>query len=168
MSKSMLINNLLGLKGEKAAKAKRSARSVTKTVDYYEEDIHGIAVRIIDTPGFEARDLTREELEALTTLSELTSGKPDHLFHCMSLAGRYDDKDDHVVEKLTEAFGGEIWSHSVLVFTRGDTELTDNNEECKRLLKEFTEDFEKALKKAGVSDVSVKFILSTQDIGPIS
>ena len=165
VGKSTLINNLLGLKGEKAAKAKRSAKSVTKTVDYYEREIHGITVRIIDTPGLEARDLTREqEQEALAKLSEFTNGKPDLLLYCISLVGRFDDKDDRIVVKLTKVFGCEIWRHTVLVLTYGD-ELTDD-EEKEELLEEFTEEFEEALKKAGVSDVPVKSILSTQADGP--
>ena len=61
VGKSTVINNLLGLKGEKAAKAKRGARSVTTNVEYYEEKVHGITVRIIDTPGLEAIDLNSKK-----------------------------------------------------------------------------------------------------------
>ena len=164
VGKSTLINNLLGLK---AAKAEHSARSVTKTVDYYERDIHGVTVRIIDTPGFEARDMTREqEQKAMTTLLELTKGKPDLLLYCISLVSRYDDKDDRIVEKLTRAFGREVWSHAVLVLTFGDTELKGNEEESRKVLQEFTEEFQESLKKAGVSDMPVTFTLLTQSIGP--
>lgn len=161
MGKSTLVNNLLRLKGEKAAKTERSARSVTKNVYYYEKNIHGINVRIIDTPGFESRDLTIEqEREAFEALSELTKGKPDLLLYCISLVNRYDDKDDHIVEKLTKAFGSEIWDHAVLVLTYGDELKGDK--ESRKLLKEFAEEFEESLKKAGVSGVPVIF---TQDIG---
>ena len=164
VGKSTLINNfLLGLKREKAAEAKRSARSVTKNVHYYEEEVHGITLCIINTPGLESRDLTREQ-EALTTLSELTNNKPDLLLYCISLVGGYKDKDDHIVARLTDAFGGEIWRHAILVLTHGD-ELEDDEEENRELLNKFTEEFEKSLEKAGVNDVPVKFILSTQDIG---
>ena len=153
-----LINNfILGLKREKAAEAKRSARSVTKNVHYYEEEVHGITLCIINTPGLESKDLTREqEQEALTTLSELTNNKPDLLLYCISLVGRYDDKDDRIVVRLTDAFGGEIWSHAILVLTHGD-ELEDDEEENRELLNKFTEEFEKSLEKAGVNDVPVKF-----------
>ena len=66
VGKSTVINNLLGLKGEEAAKAKPSARSVTTNVDYYEEVVHGITVHIIDTPGLEAIDLnSKKEQEQL-------------------------------------------------------------------------------------------------------
>ena len=165
VGKSTLINNLLGLKGEEAAKAKRSARSVTKNVDYYEEEVHGITVRIIDTPGLEAQDLNRkEEQEQLATLSLLADEKVDLLLYCISLAGRFQKDDQRIVDKLTKAFGGEIWRHTILVFTRGDTELTDDEEENRELLEEFTEEFEKALKNVGVKDVPVRSSLSTRDV----
>ena len=162
VGKSTLINNLLGLKGDNAAKAKRSARSVTKTVDFYEKKIHGITVRIIDTPGLEAIDLnSKKEQEQLATLSILADEKADLLLYCISLAGRFQKDDQRIVDKLTKAFGSEIWRHTILVFTRGDTELTDDEEENRELLEEFTEEFEKALKNVGVKDVPVRSSLST-------
>ena len=165
--KSTLVNNLLGLKGEKAAKAKFGRKSVTKSVDYYEEKVHGIPVRIIDTPGLDAKDLSSKEVEEeLATLSVLTDGKADLLLYCMRMTDRsdHDDKDERIVAKLTKAFGKEIWRHTILVLTFGDVAL-NQDEEDKDLVEEFTEDFEKALKKAGVNDVPVKSILSAQDIG---
>ena len=159
--KSTLINNLLGLKDKKAAKTKFGRKSVTKHVDYYEGTVHGIGVRIIDTPGLEARDLSsKEEDEELATLSVLTDGKADLLLYCMKLTDRSDYRDERIVMKLTKAFGKEIWKHTVLVLTFGDVVL---DEKDRALLEEFTEDFEEALKKAGISDVPVKSTSSTQD-----
>jgi len=80
MGKSTLLNNLLGLKGEKAAESKPGAKSVAKTVDYYEEEVHGITVRIIDTPGLEAKDLSsEEEEEALVKRQESSLHNSMHL-----------------------------------------------------------------------------------------
>ena len=161
--RSTLINNLLGLKGEKAAKTKFSLVSVTKSVDYYEEEVHGITVRIIDTPGLDAKDLSSKEVEEeLATLSVLTDGKADLLLYCMKMTDRSDVRDERIVMKLTKTFGKEIWKHTILVLTFGDAVL-NQDEEDKDLLEEFTEDFEKTLKKAGVNDVPVKSILSAQD-----
>ena len=165
VGKSTVINNLLGLEGKKAAKAKGGAESVTKSVNYYEEKVHGITVRIIDTPGFEAEDRSsEEERQQLATLSVLTEGKADLLLYCMSLAARF-EKDHHcIVNKLTKAFTKKIWRHTILVLTRGDSELTDDEEDDRQLLEGFTTKFEETLKNAGVSDVPVKSILSTQDV----
>ena len=166
VGKSTVINNLLGLKGKKAAKAKGGAESVTKSVNYYEEKVHGITVRIIDTPGFGAEDRSsEEERQQLATLSVLTEGKADLLLYCMSLAARF-EKDHHcIVNKLSKAFTKEIWMHTILVLTRGDSELTDDEEDDRQLLEGFTTKFEETLKNAGVRDVPVKCILSTQDVG---
>ena len=163
MGKSTLLNNLLGLKGEKAAESKPGAKSVTKTVDYYEEEVHGITVRIIDTPGLEAKDLSsEEEEEALAKLSVLSDGKVDLMLYCMALVGRFEDSDERIVKKLTEAFGKKIWRHAILVLTFGDVVLKQD-EGDRDLLEGFTSKFEEVLKKAGVDDVPVKSILSTQN-----
>ena len=58
----------------------------------------------------------------------------------------------------------EIYS-AVLVLTFGDVVLI-KDEGDRDLLKEFAEDFEEALKKAGTCDITVKCILSTQNIDP--
>ena len=163
--KSTLINNLLGLRGKKAAESKADPKSVTKTVDYYEEEVRGITVRIIDTPGLEAEDLSsKEEQEALEDLSALTDGKADIMLYCMKLTDRADKKDERIVKKLTEAFGEEVWRHTVLVLTFGDAVLNED-EGDRDILERFTNEFEEVLKKADVNDVPVKSILSTQDVG---
>lgn len=163
--KSTLINNLLGLKGKKAAESKASPKSVTKAVDYYEEEVHGFTVRVIDTPGLEAEDLSSQELqEALEDLSALTDGKADIMLYCMKLTDRADKKDECIVKKLTKAFGKEMWRHTVLVLTFGDAVL-NQDEGDRDTLESFTNEFEEVLKKAGVDDVPVKSILSAQDTG---
>ena len=162
VGKSTVLNNLLGLKGENAAAAKSSARSVTKDVKCYEEEKYGVPVRIIDTPGLESKDLTSEEEQE--ALSRMSDENPDLLLYCISLAERFQKDDDRIVEKLTKAFGSEIWSRTVLVLTFGDVKLEGSEEDKREVLENNTEEFEKALKNAGVSDVSVKYMLSTQDI----
>ena len=163
--KSTLINNLLGLRGKKAAESKASPKSVTKAVDYYEEEVHEITVRIIDTPGLEAKDLTsKEEHQTLADLSVFTDGKADIMLYCMRLTDRADEKDERIVKKLTKAFGKEIWRHTVLVLTYGDAVLNQDGGD-QETLEEFANEFEEVLKKAGVDNVPVKSILSAQDAG---
>ena len=168
VGKSTVLNNLLGLKGKKAAVAKSGPRSVTQDVKCYEEEKYGIPVCIIDTPGLESRDLTSEQEQA--ALAKLASyGIPDLLLYCISLADRFQKDDDRIVETLTKTFGteedrGKIWRRAILVLTYGDVKLEGDEKEKRKLLQEYTEDFEKALRKAKVSDVSVKYMLSTKDI----
>ena len=161
--KSTLVKNLRGCKGAEAAKSGR--KSVTRSVSIYEGEIHGlVSLRIIDMPGLEAKDLSsKEEEEELAKLSELTDGKADLLLYCMKMTDRADYRVDRIVKTLTKTFGKEIWRHTILVLTFGDVVL-NQDEEDRDLLEEFTKDFEQALKKAGVSDIPVKSILSTQNI----
>ena len=184
VGKSTLINNLLGLKGEQAAEAKPGAEIVTKSIDYYEEVVHGITVRIIDTPSLEAVDLSHEQKqEALETLSDVTDRKVDLMLYCISLVGGRIPKDDQrIVEKLTNIFGAEIWGHTILVLTYGDVVMANLEQEdqegvthgdvksidqkYRELLVDFTTEFEKILKEAGVRDVAVRSILSSQSDDP--
>ena len=161
--KSTLINNLLGLKGKKAAESKARPKSVTKTIDYFEEEVHGIKVCIIDIPGLEAKDLTsKEEQEILEDLSALTNGKVDIMLYCIKLTDRPDEKDKQIIKKSTKVFGDEIWKHTVLVLTFGDA-ILHQDEGDRDTLEELANEFEEVLKKAGVNDVPVKSILSAQD-----
>ena len=167
VGKSTVINNLLGLKGEKAAEAKFAAEPVTKFVKHYDGKKYRITVSIFDTPGLEAKDVSSEqEQKALATLSLLT--RVDLMLYCISLVGgRISEDDQRVVEKLTQTFGSEIWEHTILVLTHGDvvlsSALTMASDEYKELLEGFTKKFEELLKKAGTRDVPVKSILN---IGP--
>ena len=160
--KSTLINNFLRLRGDKVAKSKASPEFGTKGIDYYEQEVHGIVVRIIDTPGLEAKyRSSKEEWEELATLSVLTDGKADVMLYCMKLTDRADDKDERIVKKLTRAFGKEIWRHTILVLTFGDAVL-NHNEGDRDLLEGFTKEFERFLNKAGINDVPVKSVVSTE------
>ena len=183
VGKSTLINNLLGLKGDKAAEAKPGAEIVTKSMDYYEEVVHGVTVRIIDTPSLEAMDLSSEQKqEASEMLLNLTDREIDLMLYCISLIGGRIPKDDQrIVEKLTNRFGREIWGHTILVLTYGDVAMANLQQEDQEVthgdvksidqkyrepLVDFSTEFEKILKEAGVGDVAVRSILSTQSDGP--
>ena len=156
VGKSTLINNLLGLKGEKAAKVKFSAAPVTRSVDYYEEEVHGITVRIIDTPDLETWDFSSEE-----ALAKITDGKADLMLYCVAMTNRI---DKYVVQKATKAFGKEIWRHTILVLTFGDELRQEGGRDLlEEITEQYTKEFERVLKKAGVDDVPVKSILSAQD-----
>ena len=154
---------MLELKGKKAAESKARPKSVTKTIDYFEEEVHGIKVCIIDIPGLEAKDLTsEEEQEMLEDLSALTKGKADIMLYCMKQTDRPDEKDKQIIKKSTKVFGKEIWKHTVLVLTFGDA-ILHQDEGDRDTLEELANKFEEMLKKAGVNDVPVKSILSAQD-----
>ena len=160
--KSTLVNNLLGLKGEEAAKTKSGRKSVTRSISSYEGEIHElVSLRMIDMPGLKAKDLSgKEEEEELVKLSDLTDGKADLLLYCMKMTDKSDERDERIVMTLTKTFGKEIWRHTILVLTFGDVVLKQDKKD-RSLVEEFTEDFEKALKKVGVIDVPVTSILST-------
>ena len=79
----------------------------------------------------------------------------------MKLTDKADDSDERIVKKLTKAFGKEIWKHTILVLTFGDAMLNHDDGD-RDLLEGFTKEFERSLKKAGISNVPVKSILSTE------
>ncbi len=51
IGKSTLINNLLGLEGDRAAKTAPGARPTTINTCIYEEKVNDVHLKIIDTPG---------------------------------------------------------------------------------------------------------------------
>ena len=154
--KSTLVNNFLGLRGERKAKARASVRAVTHEIRKHEEVVNGITVRIIDSPGLEATDETdSEEKVSLAMLSEYTGGKADLLLYFVSLKeGRFDvEKHIKIITKLNKTFTSKIWERTLLVLTHADVVVEDDDDdepELSALVGEYCTEFLKVLVKSGV------------------
>ena len=164
VGKSTLVNNLLGLKGKTAAVGSQVDGAVTTDVDIYEEQVHGMTVRVVDTPGFASRNVSEDK--AMAKLLVRTGGRADILLYCLSLASRYDERDEHIIKKLTVAFGKEIWEHAILVLTFGDFALKRAEDKYKQL-KGYTDSFQEMLAKADVK-IPVSPILPSQESSAVN
>ena len=117
VGKSTLIGNMLRLKGDAAPKGQHGPSSTTKEVKLYTSTMNGIEVRIIDTPGLAAKDVS--EAKTIADLQDESGGKADMLLYCISLLpdSIIDEQDEKIIRMLRLAFGSDIWSHAILVLT---------------------------------------------------
>ena len=166
VGKSTLLNNFLGLKKTSKAKTASSGASITTEVAEYKEEINGITVKVIDTPGLEAADLTVEQTrETIAMVNAITDGKADLLLYCVSMKGnRIDQGDVNIIKILNEAFKGKIWEKCLLILTHGDlieedsdsesdsdSETEDQKPKLEGVIQSYCDAFQNALQKAGVS-----------------
>ena len=115
--KSTLIGNMLQLKGDDAPKSQHHSTSTTTEVKLYKRSVNGIEVRIIDTPGFAATDVS--EAKIINELQAKSGGKADMLLYCISILpdSKIDEQDEKTIKTLKIAFGSDIWEHAILVLT---------------------------------------------------
>ena len=126
--KSILIGNMLQLKGDAAPKSQHHSTSTSTEVKLYKKSVNGIEVRIIDTPGFAATDVS--EAKIIAELQAESEGKADMLLYCISILpdSKIDEQDDKIMKTLKMAFGPDIWSHAILVLTFANYVIHDLEE----------------------------------------
>ena len=78
---------------------------------------HNVEVTVWDCPGLQ--DGTENEEAYLEDLKNKTNGDIDVMLYCISMEDTRFDPQCHgaAMEHLTEAFGGRIWRHTVIVLT---------------------------------------------------
>lgn len=128
VGKSTLIGNMLRLEGGAAPKSQHGPSSTTDQVQVFTNVINGVKVRIIDTPGFAAKDVN--EAKVIARLQEESKGKGDMLLYCVSLLpdSIIDEQDEKIIKMLTVAFGSSVWSHAILVLTFANMVIHDLKE----------------------------------------
>ena len=153
VGKSTLLNNVLGLTGEMAARAGHDGNATTTSVTRHNRITVGkVSIDVIDTPGFDSLDI--EESVILLDLEEKSKGKADLLLYCASLqpTGKIGITDRRIVNTLTQAFGKQIWTRTVLVLTFANeaSQMQNSSISYGKLLKNYAANFEKCLKQCSV------------------
>ena len=157
--KSTLINTFLGLEGEEAIVNSLQPTSVTQDLKFYEKEINGVNVRVIDMPGLHATDHDSDKSEnIIVELVAMTDGRADVVFFCMNILNRIDKVDLENIDTLTKAFGTEIWKHVIIVFTWADIALY-NGKNLEELVDKFIKEIHKHLDVKQV-EVKIKSIYS--------
>ena len=160
VGKSTLINNILNLPRERAAKARTTA--VTK----YEGTLiqyHGLVpVHIYDTPRLDGRI---DESSVIKELRQKTEGSVDLLFYVASLQNRLEVSDERIIELLTNEFTPRVWEHAIFILSFAD-------QHCHELDYEFTDKSTEVLqeyvcKQSGCKNLVVKCIRTMADREPI-
>lgn len=96
-------------------------RPATTDVFAYEEDLNGIPVRVIDTPGLcDAPASKSNDVKYLESIR----GKVAK-FHCAWFVTRLDERrvetsEMTAIELISKSLGAEVWKHGIIVFTHAD------------------------------------------------
>ena len=164
MGKSTAFNNLFGVKLQTGP----GADSVTITVVDKTVEHNGVQVRYIDTPGLQSLDIDDDTV--LEDISK-TIGQDDDSFtllYCVSVLNSFTNDDVAIVRSLNKLFGACIWTRCILVLTYCDMArcqhfAKNNDEDYKKCLKSYVENFKKVLGKCKISAPPVKLIFDCQD-----
>lgn len=140
VGKSSTINTLMG----KQVAATSRRKPTTMDVTFHDNEINGVSFTVIDTPGlcddvieegndYKYIELIRSKVKNIDLIWFITPIYETRI--------RRDELDG--IRIITEAFGAEIWKHSIIVFTFADKADTDYLVQ----LQERTEDIQSAIAK---------------------
>ena len=115
--KSTLINGILG---DKVAEEGASATRCTTTVTEFAKVIHGVPVKVFDSPGLQ--DHTQNEEEYIRDMRDQCRELSLVLYCTKMINHRLTDDDRNAMKKLTKAFGDKFWNYAVLVLTFANME----------------------------------------------
>ena len=111
--KSKLVNSLIG---KVAAKEGVGPRSVTHNIESFTQDIQGVQVTLVDTPGFS--DLNKSDDNIVSEIGKEIGDEPiDLILFCVRMDGALERDEYRIMRILTRVFGQSIWEHAVFVLT---------------------------------------------------
>ena len=137
------------------------ANPTTKEVTLYETVKHSVFLQVIDTPGL--ADIVDERKKVSRDLSQITDKKADVLFYCISMKGsRIDSADVMIIKILTEAFGVDIWRHTILLLTFANYRQEMKEDQFAELVKVYAAEFERALCHANIFGIPVRSVFALE------
>ena len=111
--KSKLVNTLMG---KKVAKEGAGPRSVTHNIESFTQDVNGVQVTVIDTPGFS--DLKKSDHITVSEIEKEIGKEPiDLILFCVKMDGTLQSDDCRIMRNLTRVCGQSIWKNAVFVLT---------------------------------------------------
>ena len=118
VGKSAVINSLLG---EGSVPSGTSDEDATKKVRLIEKKIHGLTLRLIDTPGLQASAADiRYNAAIMNDAKKFTKQhKPDIVlyFDRLDIPSRSDAADLPLLKQITTTFGPAVWFNAIVVLT---------------------------------------------------
>ena len=120
--KSKLVNSLIG---KRVAKEGAGPRSVTHNIESFTQDINGVQVTLVDTPGFS--DLNKSDDNIVSEIGKEVGDEPiDLILFCVRMDGALQRDDYRIMRILTRVFGQSIWKHTVFVLTFANNVKADS------------------------------------------
>ena len=118
MGKSSLFNSLFGME---IVKEGAGPEPITCTAIVKEYNVHGITVKLVDTPGFGALlGKPRSTDEIMADIADELPGRGeevDVLIYCLSMKLRLSETDGEIALKITESFQEKLWANTVFALT---------------------------------------------------
>ena len=151
--KSALIN---GLVGDEVAPESDSIQSATTGINSYIANIHGIAVKLWDTPGITVA--TDDEVIRFQALQRDIS-QVDLVLYCLKMDDlRIQKQDTTTIRHFTQAFGSIFWKNAIFALTFANKVLPPRNYNDLQARQAFfrerwgkwAEELRETLQKAGV------------------
>ncbi|KAK2814552.1 hypothetical protein Q5P01_000237 [Channa striata] len=89
-------------------------------LDKREEDVLGLRVTVVDTPGLSSTKLSEEEVKAeLEKAVDLSCPGP-HVFLLTIQLGRFTEQEQKVLKTLEKMLSPDVSEHTMVLFTYGD------------------------------------------------
>ncbi|XP_066531831.1 GTPase IMAP family member 4-like [Hoplias malabaricus] len=127
--KSATGNTILG---QNAFFSRQSLSSVTQESKKETALVEGRNVSVTDTPGFYDTPLTKEKLAVELGRSVYESRPGVHAFlYVVPLTGRFTEQEGQVAQQALKAFGENVSSHVIVLFTHGDNWAGDLEEQIR-------------------------------------
>ena len=157
--KSALVNGLIG---EEVAPENDSLDPGTTEIVKYSRNIDGVFIYVWDSPGLEAN--TVDETLNVEMIAKKVP-EADLLLFCIRMdESRLRKQDLNTIIHFTEAFGEEVWRHTVFAMTFANMVVPVRSKDDPVAKKKFfderlqlwTEQLQKALSEAGVTQEIVE------------
>jgi len=132
VGKSSTINSLMGKEISKVG----HFDATTMDVAFADSEINGVKFTVVDTPGLCDDVVEKGKDEEYLKKIQSKVPKIDLLWFVTALDDsrvRRDEKDG--IKIITQAFGTDIWKHSIIVFTRADNVKKNYSEYLKERTK---------------------------------
>ncbi len=166
IGKSTLINNLLRI--EKKAEIGKSTKPVTTEVSLYSDTQHiekrNVELKVVDVPGLGIQQQSDDRRhDIMADIIAKTNKEADILLYCvsMNIGCQIDDTDVAILTLLRMVFGKDLFQHCILVYTFANN-LKGN--EIKERTEGSADNFQGALRKAGIPDIKVLQARSTDPV----
>ena len=153
VGKSTLVNRILN---RELAPAAYTGKPVTQKVTVYENEVDGVAYRVIDTPGLQ--DINKGVANDKKIIDCVLEKDPNVILYCISIlpSTKISESDRKVVIEMNRV--EKIWKRTIVVLTFANMVTTLGGNVNNEIL-QWTNDLQTTLNDAQVNNVKIKLCM---------